>query len=88
MYFENYQQLADAIVIRAVQDYSNALRCRNKWHYKKPFETQVVELRKFFTSNWFYDLTGTTGECIMERLEKDPESFNCKLLGFGYNKKK
>lgn len=60
MYEKNYEFLSEAIVIQAVKDYrrANSQSVRN-------------EVKRFFLSDWFYDLTGANGRMLFERLEQE-----------------
>ena len=60
MYEKNYEFLSEAIVIRAAKDYrrANGQSVRN-------------EVKRFFLSDWFYDLTGANGRMLFERLEQE-----------------
>ena len=60
MYEKNYEFLSEAIVIQAAKDYrrANSQSVRN-------------EVKRFFLSDWFYDLTGANGRMLFERLEQE-----------------
>ena len=60
MYEKNYERLANAIVIQAAKDYRSA-------------NSQAVrnEIKRFFFSDWFRDLTNTDGRQIFVRLEQE-----------------
>ena len=60
MYEKNYEKLANAIVIQAAKDYrrANSQAVRN-------------EIKRFFFSDWFCDLTNTDGRKIFVRLEQE-----------------
>ena len=64
-----YENLANAIVIQAVNDYRNALDgigCE----YKSP-EVVIRELEKFFRSSYYRTLTKVKGEYLIEMLQKE-----------------
>ena len=64
-----YQNLANAIVVQACNDYRNALNgigCE----YKSP-EVVIRELEKFFRSSYYRTLTKVKGEYLIERLKAE-----------------
>lgn len=64
-----YENLANAIVIQAVNDYRNALDgigCE----YKPP-EAVIREIEKFFRSSYYRNLTKVKGEYLIEMLQKE-----------------
>ena len=75
---ENYQALANAIALQAVQDYQTVY----KTSLKKPddlfIKGKLEELRRFFDSQWFVDLTGADGANVVRRIEKNPNMFIMK----------
>ena len=52
----NYEDLVQAIVVRAAKD------------YKKDLKSDIEE---FFLSQWFRDLTSVNGEYIITELQKE-----------------
>lgn len=69
---DQWQQLANAIVEKAVFDYRNALRGQG---YNDKCAAYVRgECERFFRSEWFINLSGTDGELILERLKKEYEN--------------
>ena len=64
-----YENLANAIVIQAVNDYRNALDgigCE----YKSP-DVVKKEIEKFFRSSYYRTLTKVKGEYLIERLKQE-----------------
>ena len=64
-----YQNLANAIVVQACNDYRNALNgigCE----YKAP-EVVIREIEKFFRSSYYRSLTKVKGEYLLERLKAE-----------------
>lgn len=57
---ENYEKLANAIIMQAVMDYR---------------KTDNVEIKnsieRFFRSEWFYQLTEVDGEILIKRLKNE-----------------
>ena len=66
-----YETLANAIVLRAVQDYRAALKRLKKHPNKKDVENEVIKIEKFFKSQWYQALTSVDGEYLINRLRKE-----------------
>ena len=68
---EACQNLANAIIIKAANDYRAALRrqLRNPGSVKADHD--IREIERFFRSNWFTCLTTIDGEYMIERLRKE-----------------
>ena len=67
---EGYEELANAIVFRAVSDYRRLLKGKNLTH-KAAAKYNLLELERFFKSKWFELLTRVDGEMLMERLQAE-----------------
>ena len=65
-----YQDLANAIVVQAAQDYRDALDGKS-YTRKKKVDEVVVELEKFFRSDYYRTLTKVDGEYLIEQLQKE-----------------
>lgn len=63
-----YQNLANAIVLEAVRDYREALRC-----YRRNGEEndEMRRCERFFRSAWYEMLTEVDGEYLIEQLRKE-----------------
>lgn len=58
--YENFELLANAIILQAVRD------------YRHTYSPQVrAEIKRFFRSEWFRTLTRVDGEMIIARLENE-----------------
>ncbi len=68
---ECYPDLANAIVLQAVEDYRNALNGISYCH--KPPENIVKSMEDFFRSDYFSILTEVNGEYLIEQLRKEHE---------------
>ena len=66
-----YHDLANAIILQAVEDYRDALNGKS-YNYKPP-EYIVKSVEKFFRSNYFKILTNVSGEYLIEQLRKEHE---------------
>ena len=60
LYQENYEKLANAIILQAVRDYRNCcsyqMRC---------------SIERFFRSDWFMVLTNLDGEKLIKKLQEE-----------------
>lgn len=66
-----YENLANGIVLRAVDDYRVALRdLRVNPSYSDALRT-VAEVERFFRSGWFSVLTSVDGVLLLEKLQKE-----------------
>lgn len=69
--------LKTAIIFRAVEDYTTALKDKKlgkKWTWydgaKIPVEYAIRENERFFRSNWFTLLTDINGEMIIKTIKE------------------
>ena len=60
LYQENYEKLANAIILQAVRDY------RNSYSYQTR-----CSIERFFRSEWFMVLTTLDGEMLIKRLQEE-----------------
>ena len=68
---QNWEALAQAIILQAVEDYR---KCRRKVRRKpNQFEAQkmIREVERFFRSKWFKQLSEADGNMILEQLKKE-----------------
>lgn len=66
-----YEQLANAIVIYAVEDYRIVLkRCKNHPADKK-WGRERDKLERFFRSEWYKTLTNVDGEKLMAKIKEE-----------------
>ena len=66
-----YEKLANAIVLQAVSDYRAALKKVKKNPKNRDAIDGVLQIEKFFRSNWYQTLTSVDGEYLIERLRKE-----------------
>lgn len=64
-----YQDLANAIVLQAVDDYRNALKGISYNHCSP--ETIIKKLEEFFRSDYYELLTKVKGEYLIEKLRAE-----------------
>lgn len=68
----SYRELADAIILQAVDDYRKALDGKSYiQHVNKTPEWVKKECEKFFRSSWFRALTKIDGDFLIEQLERE-----------------
>lgn len=56
-----YEELANGIILRAVEDYRKALACRD--------EGVILAIERFFTSEWFAILSKLDGQYIIDKIK-------------------
>lgn len=66
------QELANAIVLQACEDYRSALR-RKKY-------AAMCDIEDFFRSDWFRMLTTVDGEYLIDKLRKEGTNENYKTI--------
>ena len=70
--YDPYEELANAVVIQACEDYKRAYICHLRSNGKgKKTQKQLEELETFFRSDWYKTLTEVDGEFLMERLRNE-----------------
>jgi len=70
---ENYQNLANAIILLAAKDYRAALRRIMKDPENRMAGEEVKKLERFFRSGWYEMLTDVDGEYLMNRIRREEE---------------
>lgn len=68
---DTYERLADAIILRAVEDYRNALEKLNKHPRNRAALYTKREVERFFRSNWYALLSEVDPEMIIKRLNEE-----------------
>ncbi len=66
-----YENLANAIILRAVEDYREAQRDLKYNPSYNPALYTVSEVERFFRSGWFSTLTSLDGEVLIRKLQKE-----------------
>lgn len=64
--YDQWQQFADAIVEKAVNDYIRALA--GKGYKNRPAAVVKADCERFFRSEWFTTLSSLDGETVIHRL--------------------
>jgi len=65
---KNYENLANAIVVQAMQDYRLAIRALNKRPNNHSALKTKAEIEKFFRSEWCRLLTTVDGNYLIENV--------------------
>ena len=66
-YRENYENLANAIIIQAAEDWRRAV-----WHPRSKDAQMIREkTEEFFLSGWFEMLTDVDGKWLLNKLKKE-----------------
>lgn len=66
-----YENLANAIVLSAVEDYRKALRRLSKNPESKSTKADVDSMERFFRSSWYSVLTSVEGEFLIRKLREE-----------------
>ncbi len=66
-----YENLANAIILRAVEDYREAQSDLKYNPSYSPAQYTVSEVERFFRSGWFSTLTSLNGEVLIRKLQKE-----------------
>ena len=61
--YQNYQELANAIILQAVKDYRKALKHDERGRKR--------EIERFFRSEYFTVLTNISGEMMIQKLRAE-----------------
>ena len=68
MYDENYQELANAIILQAVKDFRFAYRRLRRFPHDRRAQSVVQDITKFFCSDYFGVLTTLDGPALLHRI--------------------
>lgn len=66
----NYEDLANAIILKAAEDYRIAYRQANILSVGKSSQQDCRDLERFFRSDWYKKLTSVDGEYLIKILRK------------------
>lgn len=70
---KHYENLANAIIAQAANDYRRALKTIKKRPNDIYANRDILECRRFFRSPFFRSLTTVDGEWLMKQIEEAPE---------------
>lgn len=68
---DNYQDLANAIVVRAAKDYRKALERLDETPDSVGAENEIKRIEKFFRSDYYKLLTSVDGELLINKLKQE-----------------
>lgn len=68
---ENYEKLANAIILQAVKDYRATRKKLKKQPRNKDAEIMINDTERFFRSDWFTALTDVDGALILRKLQEE-----------------
>lgn len=71
-----WENLANGIVLQAVSDYEKAYTAYLRDPFSKERQWKVEELRQFFRSEWYHQLTKVDGYFLRREIEKQCERRN------------
>lgn len=66
-----YENLANAIIIKACNDYRNALRKIKKNPNNKMAISEALEVERFFHSPWYGTLTTIDGDFLIRKIRAE-----------------
>jgi len=66
-----YENLANTIILLAVNDYRRALKLLSKNPHSRSVMAAVDEMERFFRSDWYETLTSVDGEMLIRHLRKE-----------------
>jgi len=66
-----YERLANAIVLKAVGDYRDALKRLDRFPHDRDSRRTKAEVERFFRSSWFSTLTTLDPEVLIQKLNKE-----------------
>ena len=78
MYDENYQKLANAIILQAVKDFRPAYRRLKKHPNDRLAQDTVREITQFFWSDYFRALTDLDGPALLNRIIREMDEKGLK----------
>ena len=79
----NWEDLANAIILQAVKDYRRARKRTLRYKEAEKSWRTVKEIRRFFRSEWFKQLTTVSGEYLLNELEEDIRNERKGISGTG-----
>lgn len=71
MHDENYQKLANAIILQAVKDFRAAYKRLKRFPNDKGAASEVRDITKFFCSDYFCVLTTLDGAALLQRIIRE-----------------
>ena len=78
---ENWENLANAIIISAVKDYVNTYRRILRHPDNESVQQEVKELERFFFGEWYAILTDLDPYYLLDRIKGEVENGRLELPG-------
>ena len=69
----NYEELANAIILQAVKDYRDALGMLTKNPNSISANRDKSDCERFFLGKWFPELTKIDGKQLLHKLQREAE---------------
>ena len=70
---ENYEKLANAIIIQAVKDFRAAFQRLKRFPNDNKAQYEVRDITKFFCSQYFGSLTTVDGPSLLQKIIDESE---------------
>lgn len=70
---ENYEKLANAIILQAVKDFRAAYRRLKRFPNEYKAQSEVRDITKFFCSQYFSSLTTLDGPSLLQKIIDEME---------------
>ena len=70
---DGWEDLAEAIILKAVEDYRHTNNRLRKTPDDPRLQNQKAEIEEFFLSAWFRVLTDLNGKRLLHRLQSEPQ---------------
>lgn len=71
---ENYENLANTIVLQAVRDYRTALKSLKLNPSNESAKIEKENIERFFQSDWYKVLTSVDGEYLIRAIRKEVDA--------------
>ena len=68
---QNWEDLANAIILQAAEDYRICRRRIRRWPDQKESQAIIREVEHFFRSRWFNQLTDIDGKALIRNLREE-----------------
>ena len=68
---EDWEDLANAIILQAVEDYRMARRRVRMLPDQQGAQATIRQVEKFFRSRWYAQLTDLDGEMVLKKLKEE-----------------
>ena len=73
---DNYNNLANAIILQAVKDYRKALHTLSHYPNNRSAQYERRRIEQFFRSGWFGVLTKVDPDLLITNLRKEKKTYD------------